>query len=666
MNFEQAKKYILILKKKLKQWNYEYYINDKPSVSDKKYDQIMRQLIIIEQKYNKLITIDSPTQSIFGKISKKFNKYIHTSPILSLENAFNFDDLINFDKKIKKLTNLSKIDYICELKIDGLSISLVYDDYKLKIGATRGDGINGEDVTVNIKQIKSIPIIINQKKLITRGEIYLSIEEFNKINEEQIKNGKSKFSNTRNAAAGTLRQLDSTIVAKRKLNSFLYYYIDALQDGINTQYEVLQKLKQLKFKINTEYRYCSNIIEVLSYIKEYELKKSSFGYKIDGIVIKVNNLNLYEYIGYTIKNPKWAIAYKFPEKIVTTKLINIFPSVGRTGRITYNATLEPVLIEGTIVQSATLHNANYIIKKDIRIGDNVQIKKSGDIIPKVIKYIKKCRNKNIKKWKEEKYCPECNSFLRSFNKKNNNSFINYCDNNNCPKKIILKIKHYCSRNAMNIKGINEKIIEKLFKFGYLKKISDLYKLKQYEYEIIKLKNFGKKLFNNIIISIHNSKNNSLERLIFALGIKNVGKKISKLLALQFKTINNLIKTNIKQSLINNDIGPVAKTSIINYFTNNFNKKELILLCQKKVTINYNNKYLIQKFKNYQFVIIGFLSKKQEYFKELIESYGGQVTKNISIKTNYLLIGNNSGNKLFKAQKLNIKVINEKQFEKILK
>ncbi|WFG96292.1 NAD-dependent DNA ligase LigA [Spiroplasma citri] len=663
MTFEQAKKRSLVLKEQLEKWNYEYYVNDNPSVSDQEYDRAMQELIAIEQQYSELITIDSPTQRVSGQISEKFNKYVHTSPMLSLGNAFNYDDLIHFNQQIKELTGLPEIEYTCELKIDGLSISLVYDNHVLVMGATRGDGLTGEDVTINIKQIKSIPLRIDQPTLIVRGEVYLSVEEFNKINEERVKNGEFKFANPRNAAAGTLRQLDSTIVAKRKLNAFLYYYVNALQDGIQSQYEALQRLEQLKFKTNPEYRYCSNIAAVWAYIQEYEPKRNQLGYEIDGIVIKVNNLNLYNRIGYTAKNPKWAIAYKFPAEVVVTKLLNIFPSVGRTGRITYNAVLEPIRIVGTIVRAATLHNADFITERDIRIGDNVQVKKAGDIIPEVINYVAARRQKNAQKWQEATHCPECNSLLERVE----GEVDQYCINSVCPKKITRGLEHYCSRNAMNIEGISEKIIERLFKLEYLKSFSDLYQLEQYRAEIIELENFGEKSFENMITSINNSKNNSLERLLFALGIRHVGQKTAKLLARQFKTIDNLAAMNIEQLSIINDIGPIVSASVVDYFAIPANQQELALLRQNGVKMEYfaTNQHLAQKFENYRFVITGVLSKSREYFKELIESYGGQVSESVSAKTTYLLAGTDAGNKLVKAQKLNVKIINEEEFQQLL-
>ncbi|WP_425379834.1 NAD-dependent DNA ligase LigA [Spiroplasma endosymbiont of Stenodema calcarata] len=663
MNFEAAKQRSLELKEQLDKWNYEYYVNDAPSVSDQKYDRVMQELIAIEQQYSELITIDSPTQRVSGQVSEKFNKYVHNTPMLSLGNAFNYDDLIHFDEQIKEATGLSEVEYTCELKIDGLSISLVYENNLLVVGATRGDGTTGEDVTVNIKKIKSIPLRIEQKDLVVRGEVYLSQEEFNKINDERIKLGEATFANPRNAAAGTLRQLDSAIVAKRNLNAFLYYYVNALEDGMQTQYEALKQLEHLKFKTNPEYRYCRNVAAVWEYIQEYEPKRHKLGYEIDGIVVKVNNLNLYNRIGYTAKNPKWAIAYKFPAEVVITKLLDIFPSVGRTGRITYNAVLEPVRIAGTVVRAATLHNADFIIARDIRIGDDVQIKKAGDIIPEVINYVAERRRKGTKKWQEATHCPECRTLLERVT----GEVDQYCINSVCPKKITRGLEHYCSRNAMNIEGVSEKIIERLYKLGYLKSFSDLYKLDQYHAEIIQLENFGDKSFENMIVSINNSKQNSLERLLFGLGIRHVGQKTAKLLARQFKTMTELAAMSVEQLSVINDVGPIVAASVVDYFAIVANQQEIALLQERDVNMKYlvTNQTLSQKFENYRFVITGVLSKPREYFKDLIENYGGQVSDSVSAKTTYLLAGSDAGSKLVKAQKLNVKIINEKEFNNLI-
>ncbi|AGM25461.1 NAD-dependent DNA ligase LigA [Spiroplasma chrysopicola] len=659
MNQATAQSRIEELKQSLEEWNYQYYVLDKPSVSDQEYDRAMQELIALEQQFPTLITLDSPTQRVSGTVSEKFTKYFHTSPMLSLGNAFNYEDLVHFDEQIKELTGLSSITYTCELKIDGLSISLVYQNHLLVMGATRGDGIAGEDVTTNIKKIKSIPLKVAQPNLIVRGEVYLSLEEFNKINAERAANDEPLFANPRNAAAGTLRQLDSTIVQKRNLDAFLYYYVNANEDGIPTQYEALKHLEGLKFKTNKEYQLCHNVDEVWGYIQKYQNLRHQLGYEIDGIVIKVNDFKLYNRIGYTAKNPKWAIAYKFPAEIVMTKLVDIFPSVGRTGKITYNAVLEPVRIAGTIVRAATLHNADFIIKRDIRVGDYVELKKAGDIIPEVIQSLLNRRPRQTVKWTMAKKCPDCGNWLE----KTDDEVDQYCVNSLCPKKITRGLEHFCSRKAMNIEGVSEKIINRLFDLGYLKSFSDLYLLENYRNEIIELDNFGEKSFQNMIDSINRSKEKSLERLLFALGIRHVGQKTAQLLAKKFQTISAIQTATVEMLSVINDVGPIVATSVVDYFNVPNNVEEIAKLIKHNVNIKYlkSDSFVVQKLENQRFVITGTLSKPREYFKELIENYGGHVSDSISSKTTYLLAGTDGGSKLLKAAKLNVKIISEIDF-----
>ncbi|AHF58233.1 NAD-dependent DNA ligase LigA [Spiroplasma eriocheiris] len=663
MNFNEAQKRVEFLKEQINKWNYEYYVLDNPSVSDQEYDRAMQELMALETEHRELITFDSPTQRVSGEVSDKFNKYEHQSPMLSLANAFNLEDLHHFDDQIKELTGLSEIEYTCELKIDGLSISLIYENHLLKIGATRGDGTTGEDVTVNIKKIRSVPLKIDQENLTVRGEVYLSKNDFEKINKEREANEEPLFANPRNAAAGTLRQLDSSIIAKRNLSAFLYYYVNATNDGIKTQSEALQRLAALKFKINKEFRVCKNIDEVWDYVQTYQAKREDLEYEIDGIVIKVNDLSLYNRIGYTAKNPKWAIAYKFPAEIVITKILNIFPSVGRTGRITYNAQLEPVRIAGTIVKAATLHNASFIIDKDIRIGDDVKVKKAGDIIPEVISYLPEKRSKNAKKWQEATHCPVCHSLLE----RTAGEVDQYCINSLCSKKITRSLEHFCSRNAMNIEGISEKIIEKLFNLNYLKSFSNLYELEKYHQEIVELENFGEKSYQNMINSINNSKTNSLEKLLFGLGIRHVGQKTAKLIARKFLTMEMIASATFEELATINDVGPIVATSVVDYFKIAENINEVKKLAQLGINMTYqpstNNNS--NKFENYRFVITGTLSKPREYFKDLIESMGGATSDSVSSKTTFVLAGTDPGSKITKAAKLNVKIISEEDFNKLL-
>lgn len=660
INKQEAEKQINQLKQHLNEWNYQYYVLEAPTVSDEEFDSTLKQLNQLEQLFPELITFDSPTQKVAGEVSEKFKKVVHTTSMLSLANAFNYNDLVRFDEQVKNLTGLQQIDYFCELKIDGLSISLTYENSELKIAATRGDGSTGEEVTTNIKQIKSIPLWIGQEKLIVRGEIYLSKKEFAQINQLREENDEPLFANPRNATSGTIRQLDSSIVGQRKLNAFLYYYVNAKDYNITTQYDAIKALEKLKFKVNQEYRLCSDIVQIWEYINHYQDKRHDLDYEIDGIVIKVNNLNVYEQIGYTNKNPKWAIAYKLPSEIVTTKLLNIFTTVGRTGKITYNAELLPVRIAGTTVKAATLHNADFIQSRDIRINDFVNLKKAGDIIPEIIEPILQQRSLEAKIWFKASNCPNCDSILEQ----NIGEVDQYCINATCSKKIIRTIEHFVSRNAMNIEGVSKKIIAKLYDLKLLTCFSDFYTLYSKKDVLINLDNFGLKSFSNMINAIENSKSNSLERLIFGLGIRHVGNKTSKVLAKKFKEIDNLIVSDYESLSIMEDIGPVIAQNIIDYFKVDANLHQLEQLKYFNVNMSYvnnNSDVQLNTLANLRFVITGTLSQSREYFKEQIELHGGKVSDAVSSKTSYLLTGSDDGSKIDKAMKLNVKIINEKQF-----
>ncbi|WP_339024283.1 NAD-dependent DNA ligase LigA [Spiroplasma endosymbiont of Agriotes lineatus] len=567
MNKKLAKKKILLLRKLIKQWNNEYYLENKPSVSDEYYDAKMLNLQQLENDFPQFLSKNSPTQSVSGKVAYGFNKVQHNYPMLSLNNAFTEEDLINFDNQIKSLTGQESIEYLCELKIDGLSVSLQYDNGFLISAATRGDGITGENVTDNVKTIANIPQKIKLvNKLLVRGEVFLAKSDFNDLNELRSKEKMPLFANPRNAAAGSLRQLDAKITASRNLKVFLYYYVNGQENGMKTQEEVLVTLKKLGFPINNEYRLCNSITEVWEYIKEYDLKRKQLDYDTDGIVIKINDLSSYNIIGQTSKSPKWAIAYKYAGIVVTTKLLDIFASIGRTGKVTYNAKLEPVNLQGTVVRAATLHNADYIINRDIRIGDVVLIKKTGDIIPEVINPVLKLRKEGNEPWKLIEYCPNCNSKLE-------NSVLEvdqYCININCSQRIVRSLIHYCSRRAMGVSGVSEKIIIRLYQLGWLKKVSDLYLLENRKQDIITLDNFGEKSFNNMIKAINRSKMKSLQHLLFGLGIRHIGEKTALQLAKHYEDIDNLFRAKSEQLEIIYDIGSVIIESLIDWFSHQEN------------------------------------------------------------------------------------------------
>lgn len=659
-NLKAIKKEIDDLVSKIKQWNYEYYLLDQPTISDSVYDQHYRKLVALEKKYPQFASSSSPTKTVGATmINSNLKKVTHQTPMLSLANAFNQTDLIRFDQQVKKITNQKYISYVCELKIDGLSITITYDEGKLKLGATRGDGTLGEDITENLKEIKTIPLTLKDakiKNLDVRGEVFLSKKDFATLNHEQKKINLPLFANPRNAAAGTLRQLDKSIVAKRKLNAFLYYYVDALKDGIKTHSEALALLKQYHFNVNPKWKLCQDIDQVWLYIEKYQAIRNNLPYEIDGIVVKVNDLATYQLLGNTNKAPRWAIAYKFPAVTTTTKLIAIFATVGRTGRITYNAKLEPVLLSGSRISYATLHNGDYIIDKDLRAGDLVEIKKAGDIIPEVIKAVVGARKGKLKKFKKATHCPKCHSVLEQVA----DEVDQYCVNTNCPARILKSLIHFCSRNAMNITGLKEKNLQRFLNLGWIHDVADIYKLVNYRQEIINLEKFGEKSFNNLVNMIIKSKSNSLERLLFALGIRHVGEKNAEILANHFQTLKNLMTAKYEELAEIDDVGPTIATSIVDYFANQDNQKLIKKLQELKINFTFLKEITIheQIFSNTTFVITGSLSKSRTYFVTLLKSYGATITNSITSNTDYLLVGENPGSKLEKAQKLNVKILNE--------
>ncbi|WP_434341844.1 NAD-dependent DNA ligase LigA [Mycoplasma putrefaciens] len=664
MNKQQALLEINQLKEQLNKWSYQYYVLDNPTVDDAEYDQLLVKLISLERKYPELITLDSPSQRVGGTVIDAFKKVQHQSAMLSLNNVFSFKEFLDFNQQIAKVTNTIENSYFAELKIDGLSISLVYENGVLTTAATRGDGIIGEDVTVNVKTIKSIPLTINKKSRVEiRGEIYLSKSEFEKINHERILNQEQLFANPRNAAAGTLRQLDSAIVAKRKLDAFLYYYLADDSENL-TQQQSIAKLKELGFKTNPECMLCSNLDQVKDYIDKYTKLKDQLDYQIDGIVFKLNDKQLQQQVGYTIKAPKWATAYKFPSEIKTTKLLDIFPTVGRTGKITYNAKLEPVKLMGTLVSAASLHNAEFIKSKDLRINGYVKVKKAGDIIPEVLQPIIDPDFVNLKKWKPDLYCPACFSLLE----KNDNEADQFCINLSCPRQAIRCLQHFVSRNATNIVGLGDQLIITLFENKILTNILDIYYLYQHKEQILNLEGFAQKKYDNLIKAIDQSKSTSFDKVLFGLGIRHIGQKNARILAKHFKSIDNLKNATFEQLISIDSIGPVMAQSIVDWFQ----IRENIKLIEELKLVGLNFSYLdsqisqVSTIANKTFVITGTLSQKRQYFEEIILDNLGKVTSSITSKTDYLLAGENAGSKLKKAQDLQIKIINEQEFYNLLK
>ncbi len=643
----------------LNQANYNYYVLDNPTITDQEYDKYLRELIKLETKYPELKQENSPSERVGGTVIDSFNKIVHEVPMMSLSNVFNESEIINFDDKIKK--EVPNPSYVMELKIDGLSVSLLYKNGKLVRGATRGDGVTGEDITHNVKTIKSIPLTLNRPLDIeVRGEIYMSKKSFNDLNEKRIKDGEEPFANPRNAAAGSVRQLDSSIAASRNLDAFLYHLPGAEKYDIHTQSDALEFMKSLGFVVNPNIKLVHNIDELLTFTNYWTDHRDELPYEIDGIVIKLNDLNSQKKLGFTAKYPKWATAYKFPATLVLTKLKDIKFTVGRTGQVTPNAILEPVILMGSTISKTTLHNEDYVIERDIRIGDTIAIKKAGDVIPEVVKVIEERRDGSEIPFEMTKVCPICGSML--VRKEEQAAY--YCVNEHCDAKKIEGLIHFVSRNAMNIDGFGDRIIEDFYNMGYLKSVVDFYNLYKFKEELMELEGFGEKSINNLLESIENSKKNSLERLLFALGIRYVGNKTAKILAQNFKDMNNLSKQSFDDLSKVKDIGDVIAKSVVDYFNNENNLKIINDLKELNINMKYLGTDVLTEteFSGKTFVLTGSLENTtRDEAKEIIESLGGNVTGSVSKKTDVVITGANPGSKYDKAIKLGITIWNEQEF-----
>lgn len=634
--------------------NYEYYTLDKPTITDQEYDRYMGELIELEEKYPNLKREDSPTTRVGGQIIDEFKKVTHEIPMLSLGNVFNEEEIIAFDERIKKTIKNPK--YVAELKIDGLSVSLVYKKGKLVRAATRGDGVTGEDITHNARTIKSIPLTIKKPiDIEVRGEIYMSKASFNKLNE----NGEN-FANPRNAAAGSVRQLDSKIAASRNLDCFIYHLPDPEDYNIYTHEDALRFMKELGFITNPNNAKINNIKELINYIDKWTENRKNLPYEIDGIVIKVNNLDEQKKLGFTARNPKWATAYKFPAEEVLTKVTNIICTVGRTGQVTPSADLEPVRVMGSVISRATLHNEEYVKTKDIRIGDTVAIKKAGDVIPEVVKVIEERRTGNEKPFEMIKECPICHEILT----KKDEEAAYYCTNEHCPAKKIEKLIHYTSRHAMNIEGFGDRIIEDFYNLGFLKDYDDFYKLNNHKEDLMRLEGFGAKSINNLLDQIENSKKNSLERLLFGISIRHVGEKTANILAQNFQNIDNIINATFDDISNIKDIGPIIAQSVTDYFNDENNKQLIEKLKEHKVNMKYLKKInqIQTEFTNKTFVLTGTLERfTRDEAKEKIETLGGITTNSVSKKTDIVIAGKEAGSKKKKAEDLGVTIWDEETF-----
>ena len=641
--------------------DYNYHTLDNPTITDQEYDKYLRELFEIEELHPDWIREDSPTQHAGGKIIEGFEKVTHKIPMMSLSDVFSEEELVSFDERIKK-EGITP-EYMCELKIDGLSVSLLYEKGKLVRAATRGDGTVGEDITHNVKTIKVIPLKLKEEVDIeVRGEIFMNKKTLEKLNEERKAKGEPLLQNCRNAAAGSIRQLDSKVAAKRKLDNFIYHLPNPLDYSIETHSEAIDYMKKLGFKTNPNNRLVSSIDEVLEFIEEKGKIRESLPYDIDGVVIKVNNIRQQQKLGYTAKYPKWATAYKFPAKEVLTKLKDIIFTVGRTGQITPNAVLEPVIVAGSTISRATLHNEDYVKEKDLKIGDIVSIRKAGDVIPEVVERKEERRTGEEKDFEMITNCPMCHTTLV----KKEGQVDYFCPNSKCPARNIEGLIHFVSRDAMNIDGLGERIMEDFYNFGFIGNIADIYCLKNHEQDLIRLEGFGEKSVYNLLEAIEKSKENSLERLIFALGIPHVGVKTAKILAANFQTIDNLEMASIEDLVKIPDIGDIIAKSIIAYFEDNHNKSIVDEL--KELGINTKTTSLKkieenEEFTGKTFVLTGSLEiLSREEAKEKIESLGGKTVDSVSKKTSVVIVGKNPGSKYQKAQSLNIPIWTEEEFQ----
>lgn len=647
------------LQKQLLAWAKQYYQEDSPSVSDATYDEAMRELQSLEAQYPQYKAKKSITDSIGYVVLDKFAKEKHTQKMYSLGNAYNYEQLLAFDQRVQK--EIGKTAYVVELKIDGLAMSIIYEEGKFKKAITRGDGVIGENVTHNIATIKSLPKNISIENMTIRGEVYLTKKTLEKLNEERLKNNLEPFANCRNAAAGSVRQLDSKVAMERNLQAFWYQIVDA-KNLVDTQFEMLEKLQEEGFSVNPKSKRCNTMEEVITYIKEIEKQRFDFPYDIDGIVIKVDNLKNQEKLGNTIKVPKWAIAYKFPAEEVSSILEDIIITVGRTGKITPTGKLRPVHIAGTTVSAAQLHNFDLIEAKDIRINDEVIVRKAGEIIPEIVESKKEKRDGTQKKYEAPINCPVCDTEIV----RDEYEVDYYCLNNDCPARIIQSLIHFASKDAMNIDGFGDKIIELFYKEQLIKTVEDIYLLSEKKDTILNLPGFKEKSTVKLLQAIENSKKNSFTKFIYALGIRNIGLKSAGILTKRYTTIEALQAADIEDLVDIEDFGYVRAKSVATFFKNEKNIELINNLKKLGINMQEEEKTIINSiFTNKVVVITGtFENYSRKEMQEKLENMGAKVTSSVSNKTDYVIYGENAGSKLSKAQALGIQLITENEWEEV--
>jgi DNA ligase (NAD+) len=662
---ETKKKEVELLRSQIHLHDHLYYVKDSPEISDRDYDSLYHRLKELEDKYPECVTSDSPTQRVGGKVDERFRKVVHPVPMLSLDNTFSLDEVRAFHQRVVKgLADIeaNSIEYVVELKFDGLAVSLTYENGKLVRGATRGDGLQGEDVTANLKTIRSIPLEISlSKKIEVRGEVYMPRKEFQRLNALREEAGESPFANPRNAAAGALRVLDPAVTDSRKLDVFIYSVGFLDNNNCETHSELQEKLTSLRFPVNKHNRRCSNIEETLYVIEEWRKKKNDLDYEVDGLVIQVNSLAYRKKLGYTSKFPRWAVAYKYEAEKAETNVLEIVCQVGRTGSITPVANLEPVFVSGSTISRATLHNEDEIKKKDIRVGDRVVIEKAGEIIPKVVRVVSSKGKRNAE-FKMPTLCPECKTKI--FRPEGEAAWR--CVNATCPAQLKERLKHFASRKAMDIDHMGPAVIDQLVESGRVKNFSDLYTLKHEE--VAGLERLAEKSAQNLIDAIEQSKSAGLARLLFGLGVRHVGQRAASILAKTFRSIQVLKETSFEDMASVMEIGPVIAASLKNFLDQENNAQDIKSLTSSGIVMGEQEVMQVEGsvLTGKQFVLTGTLSEfSRDKAKERIELLGGRVTSAVSAKTDYIVAGKDSGSKLAKAKKLEITILDEKEFQKLI-
>jgi len=667
---EEIRRQIEELREKIRYHNYLYYVLDAPEISDAKYDRLFRQLVELEQAHPELITPDSPTQRVGAKPQEAFAQVTHRQPMLSLENAFGRQELVDFDARLKRYLNLrSAIEYTAEPKIDGLAVELVYENGRLAVASTRGDGYVGEDVTLNIKTILAVPLTLMEPKegppvpelLEVRGEVYMEIEAFQELNRERIKKDLPPFANPRNAAAGSVRQLDPKVTAKRPLNMFCYGVGEVRGANFETQMEMMLTLQKWGLRVNRQYiRLCKTIDEAVNYCGQLEEMRETFPYEIDGAVIKVNSMELQRRLGEKARSPRWAMAYKFKPTQETTRLLRIDVQVGRTGVLTPVAHLEPVEVGGVVVKRATLHNEDEIQKKDIREGDIVLVQRAGDVIPEVVMPIVSKRTGKEKQFVMPKNCPVCGAKVV----RKPGEVASRCPNPNCPAQVKEALKHFVSKGAMNIEGLGDKLITQLIEKGLVEEPADLYELTKEDF--LKLDKVADKAATNLIQAIEDSKKTTLAKFIYGLGIRHVGEHIASVLANHFGSINELQNASEEELLAIDEIGPEIAQSIVSYFQDEENRRQLKRLLESGIELQAPARMAESPIAGKTFVLTGSLaSMTRSEAKEIIEKLGGKVSSSVSSGTDYLVVGESPGSKLAKAREKGASILTEEEFLKLI-